>query len=44
MEGALPNRAQALVLEWAAQHRDELERDWDRARAGLPLDPIQPLV
>jgi hypothetical protein len=29
IKGALPRRALALVLEWAADHRDELMEDWD---------------
>ena len=29
LRGELPNRAMALVLEWAQQHREELERNWD---------------
>lgn len=41
--GSLPRRALALVLEWAFLHREELRRDWEKARQGLPLDPIQPL-
>jgi hypothetical protein len=36
-------RALALVLEWAALHRSELRDDWQKARQGLPLDPIPPL-
>jgi hypothetical protein len=28
MRGGLPRRALALVLEWAALHRDELMEDW----------------
>ncbi|HET6921938.1 MAG TPA: DUF4160 domain-containing protein [Anaeromyxobacteraceae bacterium] len=43
LQGALPRRALALVLEWASQHREELQRDWERARQGLPLAPIPPL-
>ena len=43
IEGELPRRALALVLEWAALHREELRSDWDKARSGLPLDPIAPL-
>lgn len=27
-KGALPRRAHALVLEWAAMHRIELMEDW----------------
>jgi len=29
MRGSLPRRATALVLEWAAEHRDELMEDWN---------------
>jgi len=38
-----PARALRLVQEWAALHRDELIANWDKARAGLPLDKIEPL-
>ena len=41
--GALPRRALALVLEWAALHRNELRDDWRRARAGEMLKEIEPL-
>ena len=41
--GDLPRRALAMVLEWAALHRDELRRDWELARSGQPLAPIAPL-
>ena len=27
--GQLPRRAHALVLEWAAMHRNELMEDWE---------------
>lgn len=43
LRGDLPRRALALVLEWAALHRQELRADWDRARLGTPLQPIAPL-
>jgi hypothetical protein len=43
IEGWLPKRAYALVLEWAAQHRGELRANWDRAREGLPLERVVPL-
>ncbi len=36
VEGWLPKRAYALVLEWAAQHRAELNANWDHVRQGLP--------
>jgi hypothetical protein len=42
-EGRLPRRALALVLEWAAEHRQELERDWELAVAHQPLTAIAPL-
>jgi hypothetical protein len=43
LKGKLPNRVLGLVLEWAALHRDELWADWERARNGETLEPIQPL-
>ena len=43
LEGSLPRRAGALVLEWASQHREELVRDWELARQALPLQAIPPL-
>jgi hypothetical protein len=41
--GRLPRRALALVLEWAASHRDELRQDWELARSGRTPAPIAPL-
>lgn len=29
IEGRLPGRALALVREWAAEHKDELNEDWN---------------
>jgi hypothetical protein len=43
LRGELPRRAMALVLEWAALHRQELRADWERARCGTPLESIAPL-
>jgi hypothetical protein len=43
LAGKLPRRALALVTDWAAAHRDELQRNWDLARAGQPLNHIEPL-
>jgi hypothetical protein len=43
LRGDLPRRARALVLEWASLHRAALADDWNRARMGDPLEPIQPL-
>lgn len=41
--GNLPRRAAAMVLEWAALHREELRTDWTLAQAGRPILPIPPL-
>lgn len=41
--GELPRRALAMVVEWAALHRDELWRDWELAHVGRPVFPIAPL-
>ena len=43
LRGSLPRRAMALVLEWAALHRDELRADWDLSRSGARPRPIAPL-
>jgi hypothetical protein len=43
VRGSFPPRALALVLEWNALHRVELLDDWERARAGQPLQRIPPL-
>lgn len=44
MEGQLPARIIALVLEWAFQHRDELLENWGLVQARRPLRKIAPLV
>jgi len=41
--GQFPRRAQAMVLEWASQHREELLEDWRLASAHEPLKKILPL-
>ncbi len=44
LEGHLPRRALALVLEWAQEHRGELMEDWDLcARKQFPKK-IAPLA
>jgi hypothetical protein len=43
IEGSLPRRALALVLEWASQHRDELRENWRRSQGHEPLHQIDPL-
>ncbi|MBM3763629.1 MAG: DUF4160 domain-containing protein [Acidobacteria bacterium] len=41
--GHLPSRALALVLEWAALHREELRLRWNNARSGKTPALIDPL-
>lgn len=41
--GSLPRRALTLVREWAEQHREELEANWERARDEQPLEAIEAL-
>jgi hypothetical protein len=43
LEGRLPPRVTALVLEWAFLHRGELMKDWELAELRKPLVPIEPL-
>jgi hypothetical protein len=43
VSGKLPPRILRLVREWGIAHRDELIDNWNRARAGEPLIPIDPL-
>jgi hypothetical protein len=41
--GSLPPRPLRLIRAWAAEHRQELEDNWERARAHEALEPIEPL-
>ncbi len=43
LDGGLPPRAQRLVFEWAALHRDELMENWRLARERKALRGIDPL-
>jgi hypothetical protein len=36
-------KARRLISEWAASHRRELQANWEKMRAGQPLDSIEPL-
>jgi hypothetical protein len=43
MQGTMPRRALALILEWAQQHRTELMEDWElctRNQAPHKIDPL----
>lgn len=44
IEGDLPRRARALVLEWAQDHRAELIEDWDLCAQNLHPVKIPPLA
>lgn len=41
--GSLPARALAMVREWLALHRVEIEANWHLAQQKRPLNPIDPL-
>jgi hypothetical protein len=43
MEGTMPRRALAMILEWASEHRDELMEDWMLCAANQQPNRIQPL-
>jgi hypothetical protein len=43
LEGRLPRRAMALVLEWAAEHRLELHLNWGLCERLVPLNKVAPL-
>ena len=41
--GRFPPRAERLVLEWHALHKNELVEDWRLAGQRKPLNKIEPL-
>lgn len=41
--GSLPRRALRLVREWVAEHRGELEANWERAVNYEKPESIEPL-
>jgi hypothetical protein len=44
LAGTLGSRtALRLIKEWATAHRTELEANWERVKAGQPLERIAPL-
>ncbi|MFM9852568.1 MAG: DUF4160 domain-containing protein [Sphingomonadaceae bacterium] len=43
INGSLPKRAKAMVLEWTQEHQAELMAAWEAASAGIPPAPIAPL-
>jgi hypothetical protein len=43
LDGSLPRRVRTMVTEWALAYQLELQRNWNLARTGQPLNPIPPL-
>ncbi|MGB6425481.1 MAG: DUF4160 domain-containing protein [Solirubrobacterales bacterium] len=43
IDSSMGRRELRFVLAWAELHRQELEENWRRARAGETLRPIPPL-
>jgi hypothetical protein len=43
IQGTMPRRALALVLEWAQEHRTELMEDWTLCKHNQTPKKIQPL-
>ena len=44
IQGDAPGRVRAMVLEWAAQHQEELLHAWNRlsmAQQPLPIEPLR---
>jgi hypothetical protein len=44
INGKLPNRAHAMILEWASLHKSELLQNWNRAIVPETLEKIEPLA
>jgi hypothetical protein len=40
LNGSLPRRAESLVQQWCVDHRFDLEQNWAKAQALLPLSRI----
>ena len=43
IEGQISPRALGLVIEWAAQHKDELLNNWELAKNNQTPNKIEPL-
>lgn len=44
INGTMPRRALALVLEWASEHREELLEDWklcEQSQSPKKISPLQ---
>jgi len=42
--GSLPKKVRNIVIEWAIDHRHELNADWELMRNDKKPKPIEPLV
>lgn len=43
MEGSLPPKALALVVEWASIHQKELLENWEKGKQDQSFNKIEPL-
>ena len=43
IEGKLPSKALALVIEWASMHQEELKQNWNLGRNNSTFNKIEPL-
>ncbi|MGD8752914.1 MAG: DUF4160 domain-containing protein [Anaerolineales bacterium] len=43
LHGRLSPRVFGMVMEWASEHQEELQRNWQLARSQEPLKKIAPL-
>ena len=43
LEGKMPARALGLVVEWAALHKEELLKNWERSKNNQSFEKIEPL-
>ena len=43
IEGQLPRRAHAMVIEWGGLHQAEILQNWQCAQRHQPLAAIEPL-
>jgi hypothetical protein len=43
-EGNLPKRVKNIIMEWADEHREELNENWKLAKSEKLLLKIKPLV
>jgi hypothetical protein len=42
--GIRSRKARERIRDWARSHRAELEANWEKMKAGHPLDSIEPLA